>query len=63
LVDDRVDRDRGLARLTVADDQLALPTTDRDHAVDRLDAGLERLVHRLTCGHAGGLHLEVASGF
>jgi hypothetical protein len=47
LVDDRVDRDRGLAGLAVADDQLALAAADRDHRVDRLDAGLQRLVHRL----------------
>ncbi len=47
LVDDRVDRDGRLARLAVADDQLTLAATDRDHRVDRLDARLHRLVHRL----------------
>ena len=47
LVDDRVDRDRGLAGLPVTDDQLALATADRRHRVDRLDAGLQRLLHRL----------------
>ena len=47
LVDDRVERDRGLARLTVADDQFALAAADRDHRVDGLDAGLQRLFHRL----------------
>src|SRR3546814_4002918 len=31
LVDDRVDRHRGLAGLAVADDQLALAAADRDH--------------------------------
>jgi hypothetical protein len=61
LVDDRVDRDRGLARLAVADDQLTLTTTDRDHAVDRLDAGLHRLAHRLPRGNARRLHLERAT--
>ena len=44
LVDDRVDRDRGLAGLAVADDQLALAAADRGHGVDGLDAGLQRLV-------------------
>jgi hypothetical protein len=38
LVEDRVDRDRGLAGLAVADDQLALAAADRDQRVDRLDA-------------------------
>jgi hypothetical protein len=54
LVDDRVDGDGGLARLAVADDQLALAAADRDHRVDRLDAGLQRLVHGLAVGDARG---------
>ena len=32
LIDDRVERDGGLAGLAVADDQLALAAADRDHA-------------------------------
>ena len=52
LVDDRVDRDRGLARLPVADDQLALSATDGHHRVDRLEPGLERLANRLTIDDA-----------
>ena len=47
LVQDRVDEDRRLARRAVADDELALAAADRDHRVDRLDAGLQRLLHRL----------------
>jgi hypothetical protein len=47
LVEDRVDGDGGLARLAVADDQLALAAADRRHGVDGLDAGLQRLAHRL----------------
>jgi hypothetical protein len=54
LVDDRVDRQRGLAGLAVADDQLALAAADRDHRVDRLVAGLHRLVDRLAPDHARG---------
>ena len=46
LVDDRVDRDRGLAGLAVADDQLALAAADRHHRVDRLEPGLQRLLDR-----------------
>ena len=61
LVDDRVDRDRGLAGRAVADDQLALAAADRGHRVDRLDAGRERLVHRLARHHARRLELQRAA--
>ena len=40
-------RDGGLAGLAVADDQLALAAADGDERVERLEAGLHRLVHRL----------------
>src|SRR5581483_3194230 len=61
LIEDRVDEDRGLARRAVADDQLALPATDVRHRVDRLDAGLERLLHRLALDDARRLELERAA--
>src|SRR5690606_26509360 len=61
LVDDRVDRDGGLARLAVADDELALTAADRDHAVDRLDAGLERLLDGLAGEDARRLELDAAA--
>ena len=57
VVDDRVEGDRGLARLAVADDQLALAAADRDHPVDRLEAGLHRLLHGLALDDAGCLEL------
>ena len=60
LVDDRVDRDGGLAGLAVADDQLALAAADRRHGVDDLDAGLQRLLHRLAVDDAGRLDLDAA---
>ena len=60
LVQDRVDGDGRLAGLAVADDQLALTPPDGGHRVDGLDAGLQRLVHRLAPGDAGRLHLEPA---
>ena len=60
LVDDRVDRDGRLAGAAVADDQLALAAADRDHRVDRLDAGLQRLLHRLADDDAGRLDLDLA---
>ena len=60
LVDDRVDRDRGLAGLPVADDQLPLAAADRGHRVDGLDAGLHRLLDRLPLHDRRRLHLEGA---
>jgi hypothetical protein len=53
LVEDRVDRDGGLARLAVADDELALAAANRHHAVDRLEARLQRLADRLAIDDAG----------
>src|SRR5262245_26940897 len=47
LVDDRVDRQRRLAGLAVAEDQLALAAADRDHRVDGLPSRLEGLLDRL----------------
>ena len=46
-------RDRGFAGRAVADDQLALATTDRDHGVDRHDAGLDRLANAPSLDNAG----------
>ena len=43
LVDDGVERHRGLAGLAVAYDQFALATADGHHRVNRLQAGLYRL--------------------
>src|SRR5689334_9672607 len=60
LVQDRVDRDRRLARRAVADDQLALAAADVRHRVDRLDAGLQRLLHRLALHNARSLPLDRA---
>ena len=56
LIDDGVQTDRGLAGLTVTDDQLTLTAANRDHGVDRLDTGLERHINGSTlddarCGH------------
>jgi hypothetical protein len=68
LVDDGVQADGALAGLLVADDQLALAAADVGHGVDRLDTGLQRLLHRLALHHRrrlelqgpGGLGLDVA---
>ena len=58
LVDDGVHRHRRLSGLTVADDQLTLAATNRNHRVHSLDACLQRLVHRLTENHTWGLALH-----
>ena len=46
LVDDRRDRERRLAGLPVADDELALPAADGDERVDGLEAGEQVVVDR-----------------
>src|SRR5664279_5506243 len=58
LVEDGVERDRRLAGLAVADDQLALATADRDQRVDGLQAGRHRLVHRFARDDAGRLDVD-----
>ena len=60
LVDDAVEAHSGLASLAVADDQLALTTTHGNHAVNRLDSELERLLDGLTRGDAGGNDVNLA---
>src|SRR5205814_5652157 len=58
LVQNGVERDRGLAGLAVADDQLALATADRDQRIDRLEAGRHRLVDRFARNDAGRLDVD-----
>ena len=61
LVEDRVDDHRGLAGLPVADDELALPSADRDQGVDRLETRLHRFVHRLARDDPRRLHIDAAA--
>ena len=63
LVQNGVDRNSGLTGLAVTNDQLTLTATDRNHRVDCLQTGLQRLVNRLTLGHAGSLQLQCAATF
>ena len=49
-----------LASLTVADDELALTTANRNHRVHGLDASLHWLMHGLTSDDAGRLDLDLA---
>src|SRR5690606_34345058 len=48
LIDNCVQSNGRLACLAVANNQLALPTPNREERVDHLDPGLERLLHRGT---------------
>ena len=52
LVDDRVYRDGGFARLAVADDKLALTAPDRHHRVNGFQACLKRLFYRLAVNNS-----------
>jgi hypothetical protein len=61
LVDDRVDRDRRLAGLSVSDDELALATADRRHGVHGLEPRLQRLMDRLALDDGRSLELERAA--
>src|SRR5690606_2045264 len=62
LVDDRVDGDCRLACSAIADDELALSAADRDHGVNGLDAGLERLLHGLPDDDSRCVRLHLTSG-
>src|SRR5258708_24560483 len=53
LIDNRIDRDRGLARTAVTDDQFALSTTNRNHRINRHDAGEKRLRNGLPHNDSG----------
>ena len=52
LVDDRIKRNGRLTCLAVTNDQFALAAADRNHRVDGLQTGLNRLAHGLTFDHA-----------
>ena len=52
LVQDGVERNRRLTRLTVADDQLTLSSSDRNHRVDCLDTRLHGFLDRLAIDDA-----------
>src|SRR6185437_11244394 len=60
LVQDGVERDRGLAGLAVADDEFALAAADRDQGVDGLQPGRHRLMHRFARNDAGRLDVDAS---
>src|SRR6185437_11117425 len=63
LVEDGVERDRGLAGLAVADDQFALAAADRDERVDGLKPRRHRLVHRFARDDARRLDVHAGARF
>lgn len=57
LVKHGVEGDSGLSGLTITNDQLTLTTSDGNHGVDGLHAGLDGLVDGVTGKNAGGFNL------
>ena len=53
LADDGIDRNRALAGRAITDDQLTLAAADRNHRIDRHDAGLHRLTDAASLDDAG----------
>ncbi len=60
LVDDGIKPNGGFTGLAVADDKLTLPAADRDHRVDRLNAGLQRDIYGSALNNAGRGHFNRA---
>ena len=61
LVDDGIDGNSGLTGLTVANDELALATADRNHRVNCEDTGLHRLLQQADGSmNAGSLEFDRA---
>ena len=61
LVDDRIDGERALARLPVADDEFALSASDRHQRIQRLDSRLHRLADRLSRNDTRRLYIDAPS--
>ena len=53
LIDDRVDRNCRLSCLAIANDQLALATSERDHRVDHGQPGQHRFGHQIPLDNPG----------
>ena len=53
LVDNGIDSNRCLTGLSVADNQLSLSPSDRNHGVNGFDSSLQRLFNRLSFDNAG----------
>ncbi len=62
LVDNGIDAQGRFARLAVANNQLPLPTPDRDHRVDTDNTGLNGPVNIAAFNHARGNSFQVVEG-
>src|SRR3989338_8812233 len=60
LVNYGIYKNRGFPCLPVADNKFTLASSDRDHGVNCLDAGLQWLFHRLSFNYVGGRTLNVS---
>src|SRR5262245_11603145 len=60
LVDDGIDSNGRLTRLAIADDQFALATPNRDHAINSFQTSLHRCIHRLAHNNARSNSLDRA---
>src|SRR5581483_9848618 len=58
LVDDRIHRDRGLARAAVADNEFTLAPAQWEQGVDRQNASLDRLRDQIALDNRGRLCLD-----
>ena len=59
LVNNRIDRDRRLTSLTVAD-KLTLSASDRNHGIDRLDTCLKRGIYGFSLDNTVGNTLDLS---
>ena len=60
LVNNRIDRDRRLTCLTVADNKLTLSASDRNHGIDRLDTCLKRGIYGFSLDNTVGNTLDLS---
>ena len=60
LIDNCIDRNRGFSCLAVANDQLALTASDRDHCVNGLNPCLNRCINILPSNHTRSNSLDRA---
>ena len=58
LVDNGINCNSCFTRLAVANNQLALPTADRNHRVYSLQTGLQRFLYRLAIDYPRGLTVQ-----
>ena len=63
LVNDGIDSYGCFSGLAVTDDQFALATTNRHHGIDRLQAGLHRLMHRFPGNNPRCFDFDLAVAF